>query len=125
MWVSEGRILETDRLATNSMHHQRMRTVAPMLDPVAYGPDGLVEAVEVCDRSLSWGFSGTLNSLWARGKWGVFSPRLRRKLFAHILRRSMRVGVAVSISRRLPTQGRGRQWNMPMVFKRCSHIFRM
>lgn len=100
MWVSEGRILETDRLATNSMHHQGVRTVAPMLDPVAYGPDGLVEAVEVRDRSLSWGFSGTLNSLWARGKWGVFSPRLRRKLFAHILRRSMRVGVAVSISRR-------------------------
>ena len=117
--------METDRLATNSMHHQGVRTVAPMLDPVAYGPDGLVEAVEVHDRSLSWGFSGTLNSLRARGKWGVFSPRLRRKLFAHILRRSMRVGVAVSISRRLPTQGRGRQWNMPMVFKRCSHIFRM
>ena len=55
MWVSEGRILETDRLATNSMHHQGVHTVAPMLDPVAYGPDGLVEAVEVRDRSLSWG----------------------------------------------------------------------
>ena len=55
MWVSEGRILETDRLATNSMHHQGVHTVAPMLDPVAYSPDGLVEAVEVRDRSLSWG----------------------------------------------------------------------
>ena len=118
--------METDRLATNSMHHQGVRTVAPMLDPVAYGPDGLVEAVEVRDRSFIMGvqwhpefFAGT------RKKWGVFSPRLRRKLFAHILRRSMRVGVAVSISRRLPTQGRGRQWNMPMVFERWSHIFRM
>ncbi len=47
-----GRILETDRLATNSMHHQGVRTVAPLLDPVAYGPDGLVEAVEVRDRSF-------------------------------------------------------------------------
>lgn len=126
MWVSEGRILETDCLATNSMHHQGVRTVAPMLDPVAYGPDGLVEAVEVRDRSfIMGGFSGTLNSLRVRGKWGVFLPRLRRKLFAHVLRQSMRVGVAVSISRRLSTQGRGRQWNMPMVFKRCSHTFRM
>lgn len=55
MWVSEGRILETDRLATNSMHHQGVRTVAPMLDPAAYGPDGLVEAVEVRDRSFIMG----------------------------------------------------------------------
>jgi len=47
--------LETDRLATNSMHHQGVRTVAPMLDPVAYGPDGLVEAVEVRDRSFIMG----------------------------------------------------------------------
>lgn len=47
--------METDRLATNSMHHQRVRTVAPMLDPVAYGPDGLVEAVEVRDRSFIMG----------------------------------------------------------------------
>lgn len=55
MWVSEGRILETDRLATNFMHHQGVRTVAPMLDPAAYGPDGLVEAVEVRDRSFIMG----------------------------------------------------------------------
>lgn len=55
MWVSEGRIFETDRLATNSMHHQGVRTVAPMLDPVAYGSDGLVEAVEVRDRSFIMG----------------------------------------------------------------------
>ena len=55
MWVSEGRILETDRLATNFMHHRGVRTVAPMFDPVAYGPDGLVEAVEVRDRSFIMG----------------------------------------------------------------------
>ena len=55
MWVSEGRILETDRLATNSMHHQGVHTVAPMFDRVVYGPDGLVEAVEVRDRSFIMG----------------------------------------------------------------------
>lgn len=47
--------METDRLATNSMHHQGVRTVAPMLDPVAYGPDRLVEAVEVRDGSFIMG----------------------------------------------------------------------
>lgn len=55
MWVSEGRILETDRLATNFMHHQGVRAVAPMLDPVAYGPNGLVEVVEARDRSFIMG----------------------------------------------------------------------
>lgn len=55
MWVSEGRILETDRLATNSTHHQGVHTVAPMFDRVAYGPDGLVETVEVRDRPFIMG----------------------------------------------------------------------
>ena len=57
MWVSEGRILETDRLATNSMHRQGVRTVAPMFDRVVYGPDGLVEAVEGRNRSFIMGGS--------------------------------------------------------------------
>lgn len=47
-----GDILATDKLATNSMHHQGVRTVAPLLEPVAYGPDGLVEAIEARDRSF-------------------------------------------------------------------------
>lgn len=125
MWVSEGRILETDRLATNSMHHQGVRTVAPMLDPVAYGPDGLVEAVEVRDRSFIMGVQWHSEFFAGTRKMGCLFASLAQEAIPHILRRSMRVGVAVSISRRLPTQGRGRQWNMPMVFKRCSHIFRM
>lgn len=127
MWVSEGRILETDRLATNSMHHQGVRTVAPMLDSVAYGSDGLVEAVEVRDRSFIMGvqwhpefFAGT------REMGCLFASLAQEAIRSHTVTfGSMRVGVAVSISRRLPTQGHGRQWNMPMVFKRCSHIFRM
>lgn len=45
-------ILDTDRLATNSMHHQGVREVAPLMRPAAYGPDGLVEAIEVRDRTF-------------------------------------------------------------------------
>ena len=71
MWVSEGRILETDRLATNSMHHQGVRTVAPMLDPAAYGPDGLVEAVEVRDRSFIMGVQWHPEFLAGTRKMGV------------------------------------------------------
>lgn len=47
-----GNIFQCEQLATNSMHHQGVRDVAPLLDPVAYGPDGLVEAVEARDRSF-------------------------------------------------------------------------
>lgn len=50
-----GSILADDELATNSMHHQGIRDVAPLLDPVAYGPDGLVEAIEVRDRTFMMG----------------------------------------------------------------------
>lgn len=50
-----GSILADGELATNSMHHQGVRDVAPLLDPVAYGPDGLVEAIEVRDRTFMMG----------------------------------------------------------------------
>ena len=48
-------IMETEHLETNSMHHQGIRELGALLDPVAYGPDGLVEAVEVRDRSFILG----------------------------------------------------------------------
>lgn len=50
-----GEMFEEQRLATNSMHHQGVCEVAPLLDAVAYGPDGLVEAVEVKDRTFMLG----------------------------------------------------------------------
>lgn len=50
-----GEVVEEQRLATNSMHHQGVCEVAPLLDAVAYGPDGLVEAVEVKDRTFMLG----------------------------------------------------------------------
>lgn len=125
MWVSEGRILETDRLATNSMHHQGVRTVAPMFDRVAYGPDGLVEAVEVRDRSFIMGVQWHPKFFAGTRKMGcLFASLAQEAIRSHTATVDAR-GVAVSISRRLPMQGRGRQWNMPMVFRRCLHIFRM
>ncbi len=45
-------ILQTDQVATNSMHHQGVRKLGPLLDAAAYGPDGLIEAIEVRDRSF-------------------------------------------------------------------------
>src|SRR5215211_3336962 len=38
-------IFENNALGVNSFHHQAIRDVAPGLMPVAYSPDGLVEAV--------------------------------------------------------------------------------
>lgn len=42
-------------LATNSFHHQASRRLAPVLTPVAYTADGLVEAVEAGDRDFAIG----------------------------------------------------------------------
>ena len=50
-----GRILKTDHLAVNSMHHQGVKDVAPSLRAAAYATDGLVEAVEMPDRLFFMG----------------------------------------------------------------------
>lgn len=51
-----GSILCADEpIAINSMHHQGVKTVAPSLDIAAYGPDGLVEAIEVPNRTFMIG----------------------------------------------------------------------
>ena len=39
-------VLEADRIAVNSMHHQGIKSLASALAPAATAPDGLVEAVE-------------------------------------------------------------------------------
>ena len=38
-------LFEDRRLGVNSFHHQAIRDLAPGLEPVAYSPDGLIEAV--------------------------------------------------------------------------------
>ena len=50
-----GEMLDMERLATNSMHHQGVKELSPLLKPAAYGPDGLVEAVEMPNRTFMMG----------------------------------------------------------------------
>jgi putative glutamine amidotransferase len=38
--------LGSPQVGVNSLHHQGIRLLAPGLSPVAYSPDGLVEAFE-------------------------------------------------------------------------------
>ena len=40
-------VLGETKLKVNSLHHQGLKDLAPALRPVAYAPDGLVEAVEL------------------------------------------------------------------------------
>lgn len=50
-----GRLLNTDSMMVNSMHHQGICDVSSMVNPVAYGSDGLVEAIEVRNRTFMMG----------------------------------------------------------------------
>ena len=43
------RLLATESLAVNSMHHQGIARLAPGLVPVATSPDGLIEGVEAAN----------------------------------------------------------------------------
>ena len=41
-------------LEVNSLHHQGIKEIAPVLKPVAYSPDGLIEAVELSDHRFGF-----------------------------------------------------------------------
>jgi putative glutamine amidotransferase len=43
-------ILGENIIKVNSLHHQGVKELAPVLRPVAFAPDGLVEAVELLDH---------------------------------------------------------------------------
>jgi putative glutamine amidotransferase len=43
-----------DEFVQNSAHHQGIEQLAPPLTPVAWAPDGLVEAVELRDSDAGW-----------------------------------------------------------------------
>lgn len=47
-------LMHTDTLEVNSCHHQAIRTLAPELTPMAFAPDGLVEAVYMPDYPFCW-----------------------------------------------------------------------
>ncbi len=44
-----GDLVGEGEIQVNSMHHQGIKALAPALFPVAYAPDGLIEAVEAND----------------------------------------------------------------------------
>lgn len=50
-----GRLLETDQIMVNSMHHQGVCDLSTRVRAVAYASDGLVEAIEVRDRDFMLG----------------------------------------------------------------------
>ncbi len=47
-------LLRQERIAVNSCHHQGIRELSPKLKPMAYSPDGLVEAVYSPDHYFLW-----------------------------------------------------------------------
>lgn len=61
-------------LQVNSLHHQGIKDLAPTLKPVAYAPDGLIEAVEVPGHPF--GFAVQWHPEWLTGQ------REMRNLFA-------------------------------------------
>lgn len=50
-----ARILGSTEAQVNSLHHQGLQQVAPGLRPIAWSPDGLVEAVEVPGHPFALG----------------------------------------------------------------------
>ncbi len=56
-----GKLLGVQNIMVNSMHHQGVCDLSTRVDAVAYAPDGLVEAIEVRDKSFMIECSGTLS----------------------------------------------------------------
>ncbi len=50
-----SKILETDRLPVNSLHHQAARDIAPSLKTAGYADDGVVEVLEVANHPFGLG----------------------------------------------------------------------
>ena len=48
------RCLQAERLSVNSCHHQAVKKLAPCLEPMAFSPDGLVEAAYLKDKKYLW-----------------------------------------------------------------------
>lgn len=50
-----GHAVKAETLAVNSIHHQGICELAPNLEPAAFGPDNLTEAIEVAERTFMVG----------------------------------------------------------------------
>jgi putative glutamine amidotransferase len=73
-----GRLLETEVLPVNSMHHQGIARLAPGLMAVATAADGLIEGVEVSDERFVLGVQ------WHPEDLVDVDPRMRRLFAAFI-----------------------------------------
>jgi putative glutamine amidotransferase len=73
-----GRLLETEILPVNSMHHQGIARLAPGLTAVATAADGLIEGVEVADDRFVLGVQ------WHPEDLVDVDPRMRRLFDAFI-----------------------------------------
>ena len=73
-----GRVLGTEVLPVNSMHHQGIARLAPGLAAVATADDGLIEGVEVTDDRF------VLGVLWHPEDLVDVDPRMRRLFDAFI-----------------------------------------
>src|SRR5207247_443624 len=67
-----ARLLETEALSVNSMHHQGIARLAPGLAAVATSPDGLIEGVEANDSPFVLGVQ------WHPEDLVEVDPRMRR-----------------------------------------------
>ena len=47
-------LLETEELPVNTLHHQALRKLAPGFEPMAFSPDGLIEAYHQPDARFLW-----------------------------------------------------------------------
>jgi putative glutamine amidotransferase len=82
-------MLGTEQLEINSLHHQSLRTVAPGLRPIAWAPDGVVEAVEGRGEQFILGVQCHPEALQ-----GNADPRWQGMFAAFVERCSVRVQIA-------------------------------
>lgn len=50
-----GRIMGVSEVETNSLHHQGIEKIAPVLTPIAWTPDKLVEGIEITEHPFALG----------------------------------------------------------------------
>lgn len=48
-------LLSAEEISVNSCHHQAINTLARLLKPMGYAPDGIIEAVYMPDKKFVWG----------------------------------------------------------------------
>lgn len=74
-----GKLLGVQNIMVNSMHHQGVCDLSTRVDAVAYAPDGLVEAIEVRDKSFMIGVQWHPEFFTGAIAWNAYSMRLSRQ----------------------------------------------